>query len=668
MSSTVRVVLTVVICTALLIVWQFFFAKKAQPPPAGSGTGSAARRARAGTGGKAGTGAGRTAGTAKRAEAPSSQPASQPTRDPKLGPVTYSVEGQQFTVDLAHARATFSNRNGTLRHWVLKDPKYTEKRGGKVVPIDLVQTPARKGPWQLVTTFPESDFSLPDNARFELVSKSRTQIVYRWSSSKVEVTKTFKLDNKSAQGAFEISVKNKTDRGLGARLRVALHSYQDPSTGKTGFANPYPRLATGLCHVNGELQRRNAQAIRGTQSSCSAAGCGMGEGEVRAVGKVEWIGTDDRYFLTALVPKGDDRDRKCAVALLSGRSVVEVSVLFAERKIPPGKSLSKRFTLYIGAKKVGALDAVKTVGDTEARLADSIEFGSWLQFLARPMLALLKFFYNLVGNWGLAIILLTLIVKGLTLYPTHRSMQSMKTMQKLKPKIDEIREKYKNDKQRLNQEMMSLYKVHKVNPFGGCLPMVIQMPIWFALYRTLGNTVELYHSPFFGWITDLTAPDPYYILPILMGASMFAQQIITPNPSMSGGQAKLMKYFLPGMFTVMMLWLPAGLTLYIFVNTLLTFAHQLYMNKKDDAPATGPRGGVSGRAGGSSGGSGGDGGKAKTSADFKPKLSSSSSSSAKSASKPSSSSSGDDDDGNGRKKTTTSSSSSTRGRKRKRKR
>ena len=131
MSSTVRVVLTVVICTALLIVWQFFFAKKAQPPPAGSGTGSAARRARAGTGGKAGTGAGRTAGTAKRAEAPSSQPASQPTRDPKLGPVTYSVEGQQFTVDLAHARATFSNRNGTLRHWVLKDPKYTEKRGGK---------------------------------------------------------------------------------------------------------------------------------------------------------------------------------------------------------------------------------------------------------------------------------------------------------------------------------------------------------------------------------------------------------------------------------------------------------------------------------------------------------------------------------------------------------
>jgi YidC/Oxa1 family membrane protein insertase len=198
------------------------------------------------------------------------------------------------------------------------------------------------------------------------------------------------------------------------------------------------------------------------------------------------------------------------------------------------------------------------------------------------MLWLLKVFYRMFGNWGIAIILLTVVVKLLTLYWTQKSMRSMKQMQRLKPKIDELRAKFKDDKERLNQEMMALYKIHKVNPLGGCLPMLIQMPIWFALYRTLGNAVELYRSNFAGWITDLTAPDPYYVLPIAMGISMYAQQAITPQP-MEGTQAKMMKYFMPGFFTLMMLALPSGLTLYIFVNTVLTMIHQWYMNKTEPA-------------------------------------------------------------------------------------
>ena len=192
----------------------------------------------------------------------------------------------------------------------------------------------------------------------------------------------------------------------------------------------------------------------------------------------------------------------------------------------------------------------------------------------------MKLLFRFVGNWGIAIILLTILVKLATLYWTNKSMRSMREMQKLKPKIDVLREKFKEDKQRLNQEMMALYKVHKVNPLGGCLPMLIQFPVWFALYRTLGNAQELYRSGFVGWIGDLTAPDPYYVLPIVMGAAMFAQQMITPQP-LEGTQAKVMKYFMPGMFTFMMLWLPSGLTLYIFVNTLLSLLHQWHMNKKD---------------------------------------------------------------------------------------
>jgi YidC/Oxa1 family membrane protein insertase len=260
--------------------------------------------------------------------------------------------------------------------------------------------------------------------------------------------------------------------------------------------------------------------------------------------------------------------------------VTKATLQFSSSKIDPGKAVKRKFTLYVGPKYLDELDAITGPDEEETKLSESINYG-WFALLCRPMLWLLKIFYSGVGNWGIAIILLTLVVKLLTLYWTQKSMRSMRAMQRLKPRIDVLREKFKDDKQRLNQEMMALYKVHKVNPIGGCLPMLIQMPIWFALYRTLLNSVELYHSTFIpGWLNDLTSPDPYYILPIAMGISMFAQQAITPQP-LEGAQAKMMKYFMPIMFTVMMLQLPSGLTLYIFINTVLTMLHQFYMNKTD---------------------------------------------------------------------------------------
>jgi YidC/Oxa1 family membrane protein insertase len=238
-----------------------------------------------------------------------------------------------------------------------------------------------------------------------------------------------------------------------------------------------------------------------------------------------------------------------------------------------------RFAVFVGPKDLKSLDLERGPNGTEVHLGEAIEFG-WLAILCRPMLWLMQIFFSVFGNWGVAIILLTVVVKLLTLYWTQKSMRSMKEMQRLKPKMDELRERFKDDKERLNQELMSLYKVHKVNPLGGCLPMLIQMPIWFALYRTLGNAVELYRSDFIFWVKDLTSPDPYYILPLALGVAMYGQQAISPQP-MEGTQAKVMKYFMPGMFTVMMIALPSGLTLYIFVNTLLTMVHQWYMNKTD---------------------------------------------------------------------------------------
>jgi YidC/Oxa1 family membrane protein insertase len=205
-------------------------------------------------------------------------------------------------------------------------------------------------------------------------------------------------------------------------------------------------------------------------------------------------------------------------------------------------------------------------------------------FLAKPMLYLLRIFHGFIPHWGVAILLLTLVVKLLTWYWSQKSYVQMREMQKLKPELDKLKAKFKDDRTRLNTETMALYKRYKINPLGGCLPMLIQMPIWIALYRTIYSSVELYQAPLFGWITDLSAPDRYFILPALLGVSMFAQQWMTPSSGMDEAQAKIMKWVMPIMFTAFMLFLPSGLNLYIFVNTALSVGQQVWVNKRSAKP------------------------------------------------------------------------------------
>jgi YidC/Oxa1 family membrane protein insertase len=212
-------------------------------------------------------------------------------------------------------------------------------------------------------------------------------------------------------------------------------------------------------------------------------------------------------------------------------------------------------------------------------LSDAVDFG-FFGFLARPLLHVLKFFYGFLHNYGLAIILLTVIIKLIFWPLTQKSYTSMKGMQKLQPQMQKLREKYKNDKQRLNVELMNLYKEHRVNPLGGCLPMLVQIPVFFALYKTLLISIELRHAPFFLWIADLSAKDPYYVTPLLMGASMFVQQKLTPS-TMDPMQAKLF-LAMPIVFTVLFLNFPAGLVLYWLVNNLLTIGQQYLIYRQKD--------------------------------------------------------------------------------------
>lgn len=226
---------------------------------------------------------------------------------------------------------------------------------------------------------------------------------------------------------------------------------------------------------------------------------------------------------------------------------------------------------YMGPKEFVTLEAL------HPELTDVIEYG-WFTFIAKPMFLMLQYLHNIIGNWGWTIVALTILIK-LILFPlAHKGMVSMNKLKELAPKIKAMQEKHKGDKQKQSAAMMELYKKEGANPMGGCLPILLQIPVFFAIYRVLLNAIELKGAEWMFWIHDLAEMDPYFILPILMGATMFIQQRITPNTIQDPMQKKMFQY-LPIIFTFFFLWFPAGLTLYWFINNLFTVTHQYYLNK-----------------------------------------------------------------------------------------
>jgi len=231
---------------------------------------------------------------------------------------------------------------------------------------------------------------------------------------------------------------------------------------------------------------------------------------------------------------------------------------------------NSEFQGYVGPKEW------KLFSSLDKKLEDVIEFG-WFTFLSKPFFKVMLAIYNFVGNWGWAIVLFTLLVKIILFPLSYKGLMSMQKLKDLAPKMKELKEKYGKDPAKMNQQMMALYKKHGANPMGGCLPMLLQIPIFFALYRVLLNADELQGAPWIGWITDLSRQDPYFILPILMGITMFIQQKITPNTMTDPTQKKIFQW-LPVIMTFFFLTFPAGLVLYWLVNNILTIAQQYYIN------------------------------------------------------------------------------------------
>ena len=300
-------------------------------------------------------------------------------------------------------------------------------------------------------------------------------------------------------------------------------------------------------------------------------------------GNITWAAYEGTYFMTGVIP---EKNENISLKLSAEGEKVRTLLIGVEDVISAKGHLQYNYQVYFGPKK---MENLKEAGNDLERI---VNFG-WFDKIARPALYLLNFFYSYVGNYGISIILVTILIKLLFWPIAQKGLKSMKNMQKIQPKMAKLKEKYKNDKNRLNEEMMGLYKTYKVNPLGGCLPMLLQIPVFFALYKVLLQAIELRHAPFMLWITDLSAPDrlmigidiPYLgglpVLTLLMGGSMFLQQKMTPSPA-DATQAKIMM-FLPVIFTFMFLNFASGLVLYWLINNVLSIGQQYLINKKATA-------------------------------------------------------------------------------------
>ena len=278
------------------------------------------------------------------------------------------------------------------------------------------------------------------------------------------------------------------------------------------------------------------------------------------------------YFVTAWVPAQDSQHTFTTRNATDGNNIV--GFYDGAVKVQPNQMVETGAVLYVGPK---VQDKLETLAEG---LELTVDYG-WLWFISQPLFALLQLIHSLVGNWGWSIILLTVLVKS-AFYPlSATSYRSMAKMRKLTPKIQGLKEQYGDDRQKMSQAMMEMYKKEKVNPMGGCLPILVQMPVFIALYWVLLESVELRQASWLGWITDLSQMDPYFILPLIMGGSMFVQQMLNPTPP-DPTQAKVMK-MMPVIFTVFFLWFPAGLVLYWVVNNLLSILQQWMITRQIEA-------------------------------------------------------------------------------------
>lgn len=395
------------------------------------------------------------------------------------------------------------------------------------------------------------------------------------AARKLEVERVYTVGETPHTLDLTVRLKNLGSAPLEYGLNAELRGAQNDKEAEGRFMAAPIYAFESICSRADGLERQSAVTVAENQAE-------GGESLPRFTDSPSWAGIDNRYFMTALAADsmgaascefivGRATGGVTEAQAAPGTSYLTTRLSLSGGTVPPGETVSRTFRLYAGPKKLLALDAVGP------SLSAAVDFGIFSPICV-SMLAALRWFFSLVPNWAVAIVLLTLLVKLLTLPLTHKQYKSMAAMRRLQPELKGLQEKFKDDKMRLQSEMMGLYKKHGVNPFAGCLPLVMMMPIYMALYSTIQSAVELYQAEMGLWIHDLSEPDPFFVLPIILGGFFILQTRLSP-PAGDEMQQKMMLWFMPLMFTGMMLFLPAGLVVYILANTLLGIAQQSYMNK-----------------------------------------------------------------------------------------
>lgn len=487
-------------------------------------------------------------------------------------------EGEESlsTLENDYFKAVFTNRGARLVDWELKT--YTRGTGAEGVPVDLV--PAVTLPvMPLQIRFEKSNISVPTTPTYRLVEEGDRFLRYAWASKEVVIEKVYTLGENGYDIDLDIIIRNTGASSISGKFSIGWSSplpREEAGGGFLGFLKRPADINVPVYLLDGKVAREKSPAKTKERKYLKGA--------------LMWAGIEDRYFLSAVIPRTtgggagviiDPVDAGNEKGFYAGADM-------PEETIAPGVASTHAFTVYAGPKEM------KTLKKVGMGLDRAIDYG-WFAVIAVPILYTLKFLHSIVRNYGIAIILLTIIIKLLMHPISKRSMKSMKEMQKLQPRLKELREKYGSDKQRLNMEMMSLFKAHKVNPMSGCLPMILQLPVYIALYRVLWNSIELYHAPFFWFYKDLSQPDPYFITPLFLGVAMFLQQKLTPSATADPAQQKMM-LLMPIMFTAFLAFLPVGLVIYILVNTAMSVVQQWLM-KHDMGFRDILKGKIPGRAG-----------------------------------------------------------------------
>lgn len=513
-------------------------------------------------------------GTA-RAGRPAGPPAASdesPTGVPMFDPDTEPAEVVRIESDLW--RAELTSRGAALKSWELKE-YYDASRESQPL-VDLVTQPEGFAA-ALATPFREFGYGDFSRADFEVRRVSAYTVEFDRTIEGIAVRKRFVFDPDRYVFRMEIAVQNGTRRIVSPIFQTIW-----PATPTEGSDFVEYALAVDQ---DGSATK---VPVAGVGKPGFFGGLFGGDPTRPQVfsGGVEWAGTNNRYFLAAIIPEAPERTSARIVPEIPGE--VGVSEIFLERpvELPPGQVHTGVYQVFVGPKDRELLNA-ETLAT--AGLEASIDLGwSWMAPVTRFFAMLLKNLHSIVPNYGLAIIIITVLVRLVTAPLTARQMRSMKKMSEIQPRIKALQEKHKDDRQMQSQAMMQLWKEAGVNPLGGCLPLLMQFPVFIGLFYALQSSIELRQAPFFLWIDDLSMPEslfvipgleiPLRVLPVIMGASMVLQQKLSPA-AMDPQQARMMMTVMPVMFTVLFYQFPSGLVLYWMVSNLLAIGHQLWMNR-----------------------------------------------------------------------------------------